>query len=161
MADKTNKEITESDKALDVEKASRGRPTKYKPEYCQMLIDHMSTGLSYDTFSAIIEVNIDTLYEWEKVHKEFSEAKKVAVGKCLIFWEKLGVDHILNISESESMGPGMTSSKSRSLNAAIWVFNMKNRFKWRDKQADEASDININLTLADQMAKARLRVGKK
>jgi len=157
MAKKTiKKEIVKSDKSLDV-----GRPSKYKEEYCDMLIAHMGEGYSYESFAGIISVNRDTMYAWEKEFAQFSDAKKTAIEKGLIFWEKLGIDHILNISESDSSGPGMTSSRSKSLNAAIWVFNMKNRFKWRDKQADEASDININLTLADQMAKARLRVGKK
>ena len=140
---------------------SNGRPTKYKPEYCQMLIEHMAQGLSFETFAAVIKVNQDTLHEWVKVHPSFSEAKKVAFNNCLLFWEKLGIDHIINTSDSESQGEGMGYSKSRSLNSAVWVFNMKNRFKWRDKQPEETDTLNINLSLADQLAKARQRVVKK
>lgn len=137
-----------------------GRPTKYKEEYCQMLIDHMSEGLSFESFAGLIEVNVDTLHEWVKTHELFSDAKKIAFNKSLIFWERLGIDHILNISESESQGEGYSSSRSKSLNAAVWVFNMKNRFKWRDKQPEETDTLNINLTLADKMAKARKRIGE-
>lgn len=161
MAKKTIKQaIAKTEKTLDVVPSNAGRPTKYLKEYCQLLIEHMNTGYSYESFAGIIEVNRDTLYAWEKEFPQFSDAKKIAIEKGLMFWEKIGIDHIINSSESSGSGEGASSS-SKSLNASAWIFNMKNRFKWRDKQADEASDININLTLADQMAKARLRVAKK
>lgn len=116
---------------------SRGRPSKYKPEYCDLVVEHMEKGLSFEAFAAVIKVNRDTIYEWEKVHPEFAEAKKNASDANLLFWEKLGIDHILNISES--FGEGF--SKSKSLNASVWIFNMKNRFKWRD-----STDVNQTTT---------------
>lgn len=108
-----------------------GRPSKYKPEYCQMLISHMAQGLSFESFAAVIKVNRDTLYEWEKIYPEFSDTKKEALEQCLLFWENLGIKNIINMPEGGS------------LNSAVWVFNMKNRFKWRDKQPDE-SDVVVN-----------------
>jgi len=114
----------------------RGRPSKYKPEFCELLIEHMSKGLSFESFSAIAEVNQDTLHEWVKVHEEFSESKKMAFANCQLFWEKLGVENILNVSESSGRGDD-AYHKSSTLNASIWIFNMKNRFKWRDKQPGE------------------------
>ncbi len=143
------------------EENNRGRPSKYKPEYCEQLIEHMEQGYSFDSFAGIVEVNIDTLYEWTKVHEEFSEAKKVAFSKCQVFWEKIGIDNILNKSETESFGKNEFTTKSTSLNASAWIFNMKNRFKWKDKQPDENDQININFTLAEKMAKARNRADKK
>lgn len=143
----------------DLLKAKDGRPSKYKPEYCQLLIDHMSKGLSFETFGAVINVNRDTIFEWVKVHKDFSDAKIEAIAKCQLFWENLGVEHILNVTKSQSEG-GVTKSGSKSLNASVWIFNMKNRFKWRDKQVDENDTINVNVSLADRISKARSRVGK-
>lgn len=138
-----------------------GRPSKYKPEYCEQLVEHMNSGLSFESFAAIIDVNQDTLHEWVKVHEEFSEAKKRAYTKNLLFWEKLGVDHVLNESiDEENFEEGTKKKVSKSLNAAVWCFNMKNRHKWRDKQPDENDQININFTLAEKMAKARNRTGK-
>lgn len=138
-----------------------GRPSKYKPEFDEMLIEHMSKGFSYETFAAVVNVNRDTIYQWEKDYPNFSDAKKTAFDQCQMFWEKLGIDNILNVSESESFGEGQSSSKSTSLNASAWIFNMKNRFKWKDRQADEADQVNINFTLAEKMAKARNRAEKK
>lgn len=119
-----------------------GRPTKYKPEYCQELVEHMAKGFSFASFAADIDVNQDTLHEWAKVHDEFSDAKKRAFDKCLRFWEDLGVRAAQGLVQN--------------FNAAAWIFNMKNRFRWTDRQ-----DINTKMdvggsfhkTLADVMAK--------
>lgn len=121
-----------------------GRPSKYKPEYCQMLIDHMGSGLSYESFAAVIKVNRDTLYAWEKEYPDFSDAKKEAFDQNLLFWEKLGIDHVLNEAhEEESEEDGTYKKTSKSLNHTVWIFNMKNRHKWRDKQPDE-NEVIVN-----------------
>ena len=103
-------------------KSGIGRPSKYKAKYCEMVITHMAAGFSFHSFSGIIEVNIDTLYEWAKVHPEFSDAKSLAYQKSRLFWENIGIQ--------ASLGKINT-------NSTIWIFNMKNRFRWRDKQPDE------------------------
>lgn len=117
-----------------------GRPSKYKPEYCQMLVDHMASGLSFESFAAVIDVNRDTLWEWLKVHEDFSDSQKVASDKCRLFWEKLGINEIMNVSEYQG--------GSKSLNSTVWIFNMKNRFGWRDKQEiEQTTTINGTLNL--------------
>lgn len=96
-----------------------GQPPLYKPEYCQRLIDHMSRGLSYESFSAEIDTCRTTLYNWERQFPEFLDAKKIAMDKCQAWWEKKGMDMY-----SSKEGP--------NLQASIWIFNMKARFRWRD-----------------------------
>jgi hypothetical protein len=54
----------------------KGRPSKYREEFCDMLIEHMKKGLSYESFASDAGVCFDTLYEWEKVHSNFSDSKK-------------------------------------------------------------------------------------
>jgi hypothetical protein len=51
-----------------------GRPTEYRPEYCQAVIDLMAQGFSLTAFAASICVAKDTVYEWIKVHPQFSDA---------------------------------------------------------------------------------------
>lgn len=99
----------------------RGQPTKYKPEYCEALVAHMTDGCSFETFAAYCNVSIDTLYEWAKVHQEFSEAKKRAVVKSMDYWEK--------------MGRAGTAGKLKGFNVASWIYTMKCRFPkyWRDE----------------------------
>ena len=153
MSDDQNKKIVpKKDKQL------KGRPTSYKPEYCNQLIEHMARGLSYESFAGSIGVSKQTIYDWEKVNKEFLDAKEIGLEKSRIFWEEIGIDHIINVSESFGKDAG---SKSTSLNSTVWIFNMKNRFGWRDKQPDEQDNININFTLAEKMAKARKRIEEK
>jgi hypothetical protein len=107
-----------------------GRPTSYKPEYNEMLIEHMSAGYSYQTFAAKIKVNLDTLYNWEKLFPEFSETKKEAFEQCRLFWEKQGIDGVWDITEFDEKGKPI---KTKRLNSAVWIFNMKNRFHWTDR----------------------------
>lgn len=114
----------------DIEKKGQvGRPTLYKPEYCQMLIDHMREGYSYESFSAIIKVARSTIYEWETNYVEFSDAKKLAVDECRLTWEKYG-------HQGMFMG-----GKDNPFQASIWIFQMKNRFNWTDKK-----EVAIELT---------------
>lgn len=98
----------------------KGRPTKYREEYCALVIEHMEKGYSFETFAVVVSVNVDTLYEWAKVHAAFSDAKKTAFLRNQLFWERLGI-------------AGATG-KIPGFNCAAWIFNMKNRHKWVDKQ---------------------------
>ncbi len=114
-----------------------GRPTKYKPEYCQMLIDHMNGGYSFESFAGLIGVAKQTLYEWIDGNSEFLDAKEVGFEKSRLFWEKVGVDYIINQSSSTA-GVG---SESKAINSTVYIFNLKNRFpkEWRDRQEVEHS----------------------
>ena len=94
-----------------------GRPTKYKEEYCQMLEDHMIGGLSFESFGGKIDVTEETLHQWKHEHPEFSESYKRGRLKSMCHWEEMGHDMVL-------AGQG---------NATCWIFNMKNRFGWKDK----------------------------
>jgi hypothetical protein len=106
-----------------------GRPTKYKTDYCQMLIDHMADGLSFEAFGGLVGVSKQTLYDWEEKHEDFLDAKKLGESKARLYWEKVGRDGLYH--EAFKDQDGMTVN--RSINATIWIFNMKNRFKWRDR----------------------------
>lgn len=95
-------------------------PTKYKDHYPEMLIEHMKQGFSFESFGASpVSVHKDTLYQWLKKHQDFADAKKRAELECLKFWEKLGI--------------AGAAGKLPNFNAASFIFNMKNRFKWRDR----------------------------
>jgi len=109
-----------------------GRPTDYKPEYCEMLIEHMAKGFSFETFGATIRVARSTVFLWAEKHQEFSDAKKLAFDLCQLWWEEKSILNIENISETEREG-NRVSTYSKSLNTGNFVFNMKNRFGWKDK----------------------------
>ena len=117
--------MTEKKETIEVR---AGRPTKYKEEYCQKLIEHMAEGYSFDSFAGIVEVNIDTLYEWAKVHKDFSDAKNIGTAKSMAWWEKIGRMGMIN--------------EIPFFNDRIWRLNMINRFRsqWADGTKNENND---------------------
>jgi len=120
-----------------------GQPTKYDPSYCELLLDHMSKGLSFVSFGGVVGVCRDTLFEWKKVHKEFSDTYAIASTKSQLLWEQMGVDGVWNKSGGKFEG-------SKNLNNACWSFNMKNRFGWRDNPPEEKQDQTIVIKIDPQ-----------
>ncbi len=56
-------------------KRGKGRPTEYKPEFCQMLIDWMAEGKTIKDFAKHLKVTKETVSRWGRIHPEFLEAK--------------------------------------------------------------------------------------
>lgn len=109
-------------------KRGRGKPTSYRKRFCDQLISEMSNGLSYTGCAGIFGVTFQTLYDWEKRYPEWKEAKEIGIAKSQVFWEKIGMQYIV----SNPRGP--------CLNSSVWIFNMKNRFGWRDRTEISASE---------------------
>lgn len=100
-------------------KLDRGRPTKFKPEYCEQLVEHMKQGFPFGTFAAIIHVNEDTLYEWCHKHEIFSEAKKKGKKYQELWWISMGRQAVMGQVEN--------------FNSTTFVWMTKNLIGWRDK----------------------------
>ena len=94
------------------------RPTKYKPEMCKTVIDLMKEGASQQEVLATLDISNDTFYRWKKENAEFSETIKRGIQLSQAWWEK----------------KGRISLDDRQFNSTLWYMNMKNRFKWADKQ---------------------------
>lgn len=99
-----------------------GRPSKYRPEYCELLVQHMRQGLSFESFGAEVYAHKETLYQWVKRYPDFHDAKKMGTEFCRSFWERMGV--------------AGAAGKIEGFNNATWIYNMKCRFskEWRDIQ---------------------------
>jgi hypothetical protein len=132
-----------------------GAPTKYKPEYCQMLIDHMAKGLSFETFAAVVDVDRDTIYHWCELFPAFSDAKLMAKEKCQLFWETLGIVYVVNGKTrtlrnpdgsvmTDSAGNPVVVHGKEQLNGYVWGLNMRNRFGW-GREEDDRSNVTVNL----------------
>lgn len=127
-------------------KPKTGRPSDYDPSYCEKLVEHMSTGLSFESFAGVINSCRATLYEWEKKHPAFSDAKKRGSDASLLYWEKLarnGAEGKLKAPSAEirTIEPGgvekvVTKYRAATFSAAACIFSMKNRFPdlYRDRQ---------------------------
>ena len=90
-----------------------GRPTKYRPEFCQQLVEHMAKGLSFESFQC--GAGLSTMYEWVERHPEFAEAKSLGWQKSLALYESLGYNGL--------------QGKLPKFNATAWIFIMKCRFR--------------------------------
>jgi hypothetical protein len=71
-------------------KRGRGRPSEYRPEFCQLLVQHMAEGGSFASFAATIGKSWEVLYVWCEAHEEFLEAKAEGEAKGLLWWENVG-----------------------------------------------------------------------
>ena len=69
-----------------------GRPTSYRPEFCQRVIELMSEGRSLEGCAALLGVHPDSLYEWQKVHPQFSVAVRAGRAGATTFWENRLLD---------------------------------------------------------------------
>jgi transposase len=94
------------------------RPTKYKPEYCQTIIDLMKEGASIEEICLDLDICVQTIYNWCETKPEFLEAKKRGTDFSKGWWMK----------------QGRTNLFSKDFNYTGWYMNMKNRFGWADKQ---------------------------
>lgn len=97
-----------------------GRPTKYDPKYCDMLVDHCKKGLSFEAFAGLIGISRSTLYRWIEENPEFSDTKERADSAVLYAMETLGM--------------AGTAGKVKNFNVVGWIFQMKNKCKWTDRK---------------------------
>lgn len=95
-----------------------GRPTSYNPEYCQEAIDYLSQGKSITQLARKLGVNKSSIYEWAKVHEEFSNALNMGRQNSQAYWEDELVDMM----------------RDRNVNAPLVKLYFANRFNWHDKQ---------------------------
>ena len=85
---------------------------------CERFCNHIEKGYSMKSWS---EADNETVTRYiDSFPEDFDpELIETAKRKSLLFWEKTGV--------AGRMG------KITFFNAAVWMFNMKNRAGWRDK----------------------------
>jgi hypothetical protein len=100
-----------------------GRPTKFKPAYCNEVIAAGQEGLSLTAFAGSIGVARSTINEWMGEHSEFSEAVKVHQAKRTEYLERTLL--------SSEQGPKVT--------ARIFALKNADPENWKDKQEHEHS----------------------
>jgi hypothetical protein len=138
-------------------KSNAGAPTKYKPEYCQGIIDYFTVEPqqvvykkeyfqngtlksevpivlpeqlpTFQGYADNIGVHIDTLNEWCKIHEEFSEAYARAKQLQEKVWLINGMSNLYNSQFAQFFG--------------------KNCLGYRDKTEVESTNHNLNESLDD------------
>jgi hypothetical protein len=101
-----------------------GRPTSYKPEYCQEVIIFLGQGHSLKAFAGHIKTSADTVFEWVHQHPEFSDSVKKGRAACVKWYEQF----------FKAMAAGQIKpSDGGKTNAAAAIFLAKNIIGWKDR----------------------------
>lgn len=103
------------------EKRKRGRPSDYRPEYCDLVIERAKEGKSLESFAAHINTSRTSLFRWRQEYPEFEEAVQIAKLHQLDWWE----NRALEIASGEIKG-----------NHVLVIFALKNvgSDTWKDRQ---------------------------
>lgn len=90
-----------------------GRPSKYKPEFCERVLEMAAEGMSMAEYAAEFGIDRTTLFDWRDRHPEFSTA--LARAKILeqSWWE---CQARLNV-------------KNKDFNANLWYRCAASRFR--------------------------------
>jgi hypothetical protein len=92
---------------------ARGRPPKYRPQFCDEIIDLGKQGKSMAQMASYFDVSRGTIDVWAEAYPEFLEALKRAQAHAQDYWEQLGRDML-------------TADKFHS---AVWTKIMQARFR--------------------------------
>lgn len=95
-------------------KPKMGRPSKYDPAFCDVVIELGEQGKSHAQMARTLRVSKVTMLEWTKKHPDFLNALKEADSYSQAWWEDQG-----------QLGMAM----GRDFNATAFIFQVKNRFK--------------------------------
>lgn len=117
---------------------------KYTPEFCDLLIEHLSKGLSYTTFGSTIGVVTSTLYEWENDHPEWKEAKDIAFQKSQEFFEKRLVAKV--------SGQKINGLNIKDIDTSCLIFALKTRYHacyGEKKETELTGEIKVSIDKDD------------
>lgn len=97
---------------------------------CDRVIDLMCDGASKVEVCADLDICYETFQRWQEEHAQFSESVKKGEMLSQAWWEKLG---------------RQGASAAVDINPTTWIFNMKNRFSWSDKQEVKQENTNTHV----------------
>lgn len=119
----------------------KGRPSKYKPEYCGLVIEHMKKGGSKLSFASLVGVDETTIYEWIDRHADFSQSIKIGEAHLRLWFENLfkrmASGQLVRVKK-EVLGkdgkPKIREYAATKGDATAAIFMSKNMIDWRDKK---------------------------
>lgn len=102
-----------------------GRPSKYKPEYCERILEMAAEGCSMAEYAAEFGIDRTTLFDWRDQHEEFSTALTRAKVLEQSWWER---EARMNV-------------KNKEFNANLWYRCAASRFRddYTERKSTEVS----------------------
>lgn len=110
-----------------------GRPTDYKKDFCEMVVDHMAKGFSLQSFAGVVGVTRQCLYDWMDANNDFKKACEVGRERSRLFWENIMLENLV------------FSRMGKQIDFRMWQFNMMNRFRedWTEKPDQNGNTFQI------------------
>lgn len=112
-----------------------GRPTNYKPEYCEMVIEWGKLGWSLAEMASKIGVSKSTLSaDWPSRNPEFSNALKEARTHSEAWHARIARENYEN----------------NKFNTPLWSRYVASQFGWNEKISvdQESTNVNLNASVA-------------
>jgi transposase-like protein len=140
-------------------KKKMGRPSTYKPEYCQIVIEIMSRGESMAAVGAELGVGRSVLMKWREDHHDFLEACETGQALAQKWWEKLAM--------SVATGHASTHEVYKKANYGMIMFMMSRRFPdYYNKtqtalSVDSKGNSSNTITFETQLANGLIRQEQK
>jgi len=125
-----------------------GRPSAYKPEFCEIAIAMGQDGASKVDIADALDTTVKTIYNWMAQYPEFLRAMERAEQKAEVWWAEQGKKALWT--------PGFNSS--------VWSRSMAARFpkSWRENKSVELSgkhgapiEMDVTTTLSIDHLSAR------
>lgn len=91
---------------------------KYKPEIAENLPDMFKNGEDVAEVATKLGISRQTFYQWLDMFPEFAEAYALGKQHSEAWWSRLG----------RAGAAGQVQ-----IQPTVWIFNMKNKFGWKDK----------------------------
>lgn len=103
------------------------RPTDYRPEFCEIVVELGKAGKSVAQMAAEFDVSKQTVHNWMDAHPEFLDAMTRAKTHAQAWWEAKGQDGLF-------VAPGVGT-----FNGSVWSRSMAARFPddWRENKGVE------------------------
>lgn len=120
-----------------------GRPEEYRKDFHPIdFMEQSKRGRQVIQIATSWGLHRDTLYDWSKKHKEFSDAFKKGRQFCESFWMDLG--------QSAMLGQAKLNGEKIKVDLGFYCFLAKATLGWREKdsivQEDDIKEIEVKIS---------------
>lgn len=126
-----------------------GRPSDYRSEYCEQVIEFGKLGLSVAQMASRLDTSKQTLLRWVDANPEFHDAMEIARSHSQAWWEEMGQANLIMPRDSGSF------------QGSVWSRSMAARFPddWRENKGVEltgkdGADLNLSVVFVQPETKA-------
>lgn len=115
-----------------------GAPTKYNPKFHpEDFIKQSKAGKEVTQIASSWDVHRDTVYEWAKVHKIFSDAFRLGKQHRDAFW--------LNLGWAGMTGTASINGQKTKIDFAFYKYLTMARLGWTDNATNQEADSELDL----------------